>query len=483
MENDDVRRNLDRLVAMLTLLLVFLIAARYTIGPDTWWHLRAGAWIWQHKALPMVDPFSFTKAGAPWHYPGGVIEVWMYGLYRLGGLGMLNLWTAGMVTLTFAVVWATAKAHPLLKAAFVLLGALTASPHWMARPFLMTVLLTALFIYLLERWRAGHRWALWALPMLMVLWVNSHGGYILGVVWWGVYFVAAWGRCVLAAERPSCRPAVQLTAVGALLVVAMLLNPYGAEMLRYPFYTLHMKATKALIAEWQSPDFHRPIFLPLLVMLLLLVLGAGWSARRWRLEAGLLAAGMVHMVLNWQRNVDVFAVVTAPILAQTWETVFQHAAWRLPVWKVKEQTRPHPRLNLALVALMALAAFGKAGVFALPSVNATLTARNYPVGAVEYLRQHHPPGHLFNDYNWGGYLTWALPAYPVFVDGRADLYGDDFLEQVVRVMRAQPGWQGVLDYWDVRLVLIRGDAPLAEALPAEGWRLLYADDQSVLYGR
>jgi len=172
------RRDLDRLVGVMTLLLVFAMAARFAVGADTWWHLRAGEWIWQHKALPWVDHFSYTRAGSPWHYPGWPIEVLMYGLVRLGGLGALGVWQAIMVTATFAVVWKMSSGHPLLKAAFVLLGAVTASFHWTARPYLVTLLFTALFLWLLQSWKAGRRRALWWLPVLMVVWVKA-------VIFWG----------------------------------------------------------------------------------------------------------------------------------------------------------------------------------------------------------------------------------------------------------------------------------------------------------
>jgi len=102
---------------------------------------------------------------------------------------------------------------------------------------------------------------------------------------------------------------------------------------------------------------------------------------------------------------------------------------------------------------------------------------------VQTLKSRHPQGRLFNDYNWGGYLLWAAPDYPVFIDGRTDLYGDTLIRQWAHIMAAEPGWEALLDQWHVRVVLIRRDAPLAQRLPARGWRLLYQDARSVLYVR
>ncbi len=500
MKNKTVLENttvVERLVAVLTMLLVLGMAARYAIGADTWWHLRAGAWIWDHKALPGVDRFSYTRVGEVWHYPGWLVELLMLGLLRVGGLGALNLGTALTVTAAWAVVWKTLDAfllpsegrvHPLLKAAVVTWAAAASSVYWVARPHLLTFLFSAVFLAVLARWRQRGGRGVWILPVLMVLWANGHGGFIMGWIWWGVYWVAAVGRWLLArwrkaqeAAKAAWRRLLTLTAVGGALVVAVAFNPYGLEMYAYPWKTLQIHVLHQ-IAEWQPPNFLQPETWPFLTLLIALLVVAGLSSRRMRAEEALLTAGMTAMALTAARNIALFALALAPVLARHAEGLRRDVVAWLPQ-RTPRTTSPHPKINLALVGLAALVAFSKAGVMALPKVNAVLTAQSFPVAAVQYLETNHPPGRLFNDYNWGGYLLWAAPDYPVFVDGRTDLYGDDIIAQWARVMAAQPGWQAVLDYWDVRLVLVRPEAPLASALPAAGWHILYRDHASVLYGR
>ena len=106
-----------------------------------------------------------------------------------------------------------------------------------------------------------------------------------------------------------------------------------------------------------------------------------------------------------------------------------------------------------------------------------------PVGAVEYIRQAMLPGRLFNSYNWGGYLLWELPEYPVFIDGRTDLYNDEIINQWLQVVRGESGWLEALDRWEVRLVLLEPRMPVVSLLPGQGWWLLYADGTAVVYGR
>ena len=90
---------------------------------------------------------------------------------------------------------------------------------------------------------------------------------------------------------------------------------------------------------------------------------------------------------------------------------------------------------------------------------------------------------MYNSYNWGGYLVWALPEEPVFVDGRTDVY-DEFLPQYVQVMFVRPGWQEVLDRYGVRLALIERDSLLATMLATQPeWRSVYSDDQAAVFAR
>jgi hypothetical protein len=119
-----------------------------------------------------------------------------------------------------------------------------------------------------------------------------------------------------------------------------------------------------------------------------------------------------------------------------------------------------------------------------PRVNETALAERLPVAAVEYIDAHRPPGPLFNSYNWGGYILWALyPEYPSFVDGRTDLFDDEVLREYLTAWRADDGWQAVLEDRGIRLALLEPNAPLVHALEFAGWSKVYADSQAVVLQR
>ncbi len=109
--------------------------------------------------------------------------------------------------------------------------------------------------------------------------------------------------------------------------------------------------------------------------------------------------------------------------------------------------------------------------------------QQFPAQAVTWLKENHSPGQLFNEYNWGGYLIWALPAYPVAVDGRTDLFGDQILQAYLDARAARPDWEDTLDAWQVDLALLSPEAPLNNALAKAGWRVLYQDKIAVVWGR
>ncbi len=490
--------NTRRLVVYITFLAVFAMAARVSVDTDTWWHLRAGEWMVENQAILQVDLFSYTRYGQPWNYPAWLVQIPMYWIYSTLGPGGLNIWTALMVTLAFGFVWKAMRGGVFLRAFVLILAVTVSGVYWAARPYLATFFLAAVFLWILEmfRWQgdaSSGRRLRW-LPILMLVWANSHPGFAVGFLLWGVYLSGAlvhwvmdWLRVRLSAgaipDRRFGQNIIRLSSIGLLMLVAACFNPAGPAILLYPFQTVGIKSLQDFIQEWQSPNFHQLHVQPFAWLLFVLLGVVGASRRRLALTDFLLTAGFAYMGLLASRNVALFALVAPPVITRHAESLFQNLAKILPFksFSQAEARKPQTVLNVLLLGLLALAVLVKVSLIYPGAVHEAHFSETLPVAAVAAIQDKMPPGRLFNSYNYGGYLVWALPEYPVFVDGRTDLYNDELLNQWFQVIRAEHGWEEILEKWDVRLVLVEPDTPLVDKLIDRGWSALYEDKLAVVY--
>ncbi len=488
-----------KLVIWITFLAVFAMAATYAVDTDTWWHLRAGEWMAENRQFLQVDVFSHTRYGEAWYYPGWLVEIPMYWIYGLAGPGGLNFWTAGMVTLAFAFVWRVQQGNPYLRAFITILGAAASGVYWAARPYLVTFVLTAVYLWLLEswRWRDGEKYTrrLWLLPVLMVVWANSHGGFFTGFLLFAVYLAGeAWGWLsgrIIARRRPHAdSPGVdhasRLRTLGLVSLVTLLaacLSPVGPRLLLYPFQTVEIAALQAYIQEWQTPNFHDLSLQPFLWLFLLNLGAIGASRRRLAFTDFLLLAGFGYLGFLAARNIALFALAALPPLSRHSAVALQIAGRTLRLKPLEPETPPRlRRLNLVLLGVVFLAVLARLLPVLPEEANAAHFRQQLPVAAAQAVAQAAPSGRLFNSYNYGGYLVWALRDYPVFIDGRTDLYNDEIINEWLSAMRAEAGWEEIFRQRQIGVVLVEPQTPLAAVLAGQpGWEELYRDEIAVVY--
>jgi hypothetical protein len=175
------------------------------------------------------------------------------------------------------------------------------------------------------------------------------------------------------------------------------------------------------------------------------------------------------------RNIAVFAVVATPVLTYHLDSILKERGWI--VRTAKTVTLRMGRLNAALLIVILLGAAVKVLVVMEPITLQRAIDQTLPVNAVNHLRENPPNGNMFNSYNWGGYLVYALPDQPVFVDGRTDLYGDVLLNEYRDAAVGGRAWRETLEKYDIGYVLVETGSGLALNLLEEpGWRLDYSDN-------
>lgn len=463
---------------------IFVMAAREITDPDFWWHLRTGQYILESGTIPHSDIFSFTAQAKEWVAHEWLSEIIIYALFRAGGFPLLIISFALIITGGFVLAYLLCEGRPFIAGFVVLLSALASAPTWGVRPQSFSFLLTALFIYFLEDFRMKGDWRrIAALVPLMVLWVNLHSGFALGIVVAGVYLFVMTLEHLRGGDGGSRRQVLSVATVFALILGCVVLNPNGARMYTYPFETLTSAAMQKYIQEWFSPDFHLAEFQPFAILLIALVGGTAWGRARLSLPYVLLSLIFGYAALRSARNIPMFALVAAPILAREIAGGLRGRAGHGQDAAPGDVRRNLGFLNLALM-LVILATAG-ARLVSVAGNQTTVESSHFPAAAVSLIQSQRPPPNIYNSYGWGGYLIWKLyPDYRVYIDGRADVYGDTFIEDYLRIYRAEPGWSEELDNRGVRTALIEPGSPIAIALSeSPAWHRVFVDSQSALFER
>jgi len=464
---------------------IIALASRSVSDPDVWWHLKTGQLIAQTGTVPHTDSFSFTRAGYPWVAHEWLTEIFIYGIYRISGWGGLIVVFALMISVAFFLVYLRSAPDPYSSGVIVLLGAWATAPVWGVRPQVVSLLLTSLWFLILERSERNLRLLWWTLP-LTVLWVNLHAGFALGLALL-LLFLAGEFLEQVTSSRPSNqarRRALALTFIFDLLLVP--LNPNGARMYLYPVDTLRSDAMPKYIAEWASPNFHHADYIPFLLLLLSTTAILAWSRLRVRPRDILLLMVSTFAALSSIRLIPFFVLVAVPILSrpvELWARTARSRDWPHDAAASRVPLRYAGLFNsLILFALAGFVGFQVSGVLhRQPQVE----AEHFPAGAAAYLQAHPAAGPLFNLYDWGGYLIWRLnPQTPVFIDGRADLYGEPLMREFADTYGLKGDWQKALQTWRIKTVLVNPDSALAVALRnAPGWEVDYSDSQAIVLER
>jgi hypothetical protein len=448
--------------------------------PDTWWHIAVGQHILDTHTWPTSDPYSFTAPGVHWIAYEWLGEVAMALAAGAGGLlGLMCLMFAQVAAVTVLLYYYAYLRCGNWKAACLATGLLLpiASSVFTLRPQLFGYIFLLVTLICLERFRQGHSRSLWLLPPLFLIWVNTHGTFVFGLAAIGVYYAGGllnfqWGG--LAGEPWSPRQRVQLLVTFLVSCLAILVTPYGTELAAYPaIMATSQPVNIASILEWQPLSFGLLVGKYLLALLFAIFLAHVCFPMRHRLEEMVLLLFGVYAACVHVRFILIFVMIVAPVMASFL------ARWMPSYDPDKEKYA----LNLAAIALLAffLPKFlpGRAEV-------EKIVAKDYPVAAIEYLRQHPQPTGMYNEYGYGGYLIWKLgPQHKVFIDGRADMYEyTGVLQDYMHISLLQRDALSLLGKYGIRSCLIGRKSPLATLLSASpDWKQEYADNLSVLFVR
>ena len=448
--------------------------------PDTYLHITVGRWIIAHGAVPHHGIFSGTMAQAPWvahEWLGEALLAWLFDTFGWAGLVAATAFcaAAAVAMLLLQLLRSLVPVHAMIATA---LAVTLVIPHVLARPHVFTLPILVAWAAGLVRARCENRAPAAWLAVLMALWANLHGGYLFGL---GLAGLLAAEAVLLAPDwRIRRRAAWGWTLFGVLAVGAALLTPYGVAGLLLPFRLTGMSFAMGQLVEWRSPDFQS--FEPLELWLAVVVFAGfalGWRLPPTRLLMLLL---LLHMALQHRRHGELVGLVAplllAPALAPQLRALPAGRSAGPVDRSLAELAKPASLRGVALAG--AVLAGVSAAVLHGAAVRPDVAMPKAALAAVEVA---HVTGPVLNDYGFGGYLIYE--GIPPFIDGRAELYGDEFIKRYVQAMLLDSDeLPKLLDQNGISWTLIAPERPAALLLDhLRGWRRLYADDVAIVHVR
>ncbi|HEY6767811.1 MAG TPA: hypothetical protein VI386_23910 [Candidatus Sulfotelmatobacter sp.] len=496
-------------MTMLGTLLWTPLSVRLLNDAGTGWHIRTGQIIADTHQIPRVDPFSSIMKGHPWFAWECLYEVAVGQLQRVAGLNGVVWLTAVVIALVYSWTFRLLIQRGVdvfLALMLVLLASGAGMIHFLARPHVFSWLFTLAWFWILdsnelagigidgeEKRRTAK--LLWLLPPLMIVWVNVHGGFVLGLVLLGIYMVSAAHSWIKSREtsleeamtglraRHRFRQLAQITLGAA---IATLCNPQGWTLHSHIYHYLTNRFLMDHIDEFGSPNFHGVAEWCFAVLVLLTLLAVATRTSSLRVSEGLVVIFAVYSGLYSVRNLPVSSlllVLTAgPLLAKSLEKLPQTANLGVfDFWRRMRKIEASLGGFLWSVAALAIAFGialngGRLGSWQL--LNAHFSERRFPATALDHLEANNNWGPILAPDYWGGYLIYRLyPQVLVVMDDRSDLYGENIFRDYLAMTQARPGWQKFLIDHHVCCVLAPRGSALANILAqSQDWKEIYGDD-------
>jgi hypothetical protein len=457
-------------VTLLYCLFIFDGGRKLFRDSDTGWHIRTGETILATHALPRVDPYSFTRAGAAW-------LDWEWGADVLFGLAHRFDGLRGVATLAALTVSACSylwfKLHWIAGGDFFIACAMappmltTASLHWLGRPHIFSWLLLLGALMWAERARRNARPFQWrdaaVVAMGTALWANLHASFFLVPV--------------IALIFMTARPRFFAWALVA-SVLGSFANPYGWQLHAHVFSYLTNNELLDRVAEFQSFNFHTPGSAQIMVVLGLAAAGGTLALTQGKTAHFLLAAVFCAVALRSARGLPLVALAVLPFANASLLTALRGVRRLRATLDYSGRLRVIDR-KLHGFAFAAVAILACLVAFRAPALASKIgfPPEDFPVAAAAAIDKLPLDARILAPDKFGGYIIYRWSgARKIFFDGRSDFYGAGFMKQYIELMEARPGWREILAPYHCTHALLTRRSSLGAALEDSGWRVLYQDD-------
>ena len=478
---------------------IFVFVSTHPIRPhDFWWHITIGREIITTGKIPTTDIYSYTEAGRP--YPSyqmyWLMETALYIIYRVGGPALVIFIHSLTITSAYGVIFYICKriTKSWRMAAFgVLFAAALGLNDWNVRPQGITFLLASLYLLAIVEYNQNPRWYwLIVFPICMLIWVNSHGTFLIGLVLIGIW----WGQKIwenikhlIDGENPFNKKPIFISGMMfGITGLVCLINPRGLGIVNYVKTLTSNSVVQNLVTEWAPPTLSTLMGVIFFCGLIVSAILLAFSPKRPNFFqiSTFLVFGILG--LKTSRGSVWFGLVMAPTVAEHLSAIVNNLQ--------KAKRTPANQEGSRILNILFTVVILTMGVIALPwfkyklplpAPKAGLISAETPVHATQILLDQKPPGELFNAMSFGSYLIWAAyPQYQVFVDSRIELFSDKVWSDYLNISNANGDWEALLrDYGVNTLMLSLAEQPvLVSAVGGSNeWKMIYQDDVSGIFMR
>jgi hypothetical protein len=488
---------IEHLWALTVMVGIIAFLNTHPIRPhDFWWHIAIGRDILTSGQIPQVDIYSYTRNGMayPSYQQFWLMEVVLYQLFKSGGAILVILAQTLLIAPAYFILmhigWCLTGNWRA--AAFgVLFAAALGFGNWNVRPQAISYLYGALLLLGIIEFRLSHRlrWLL-VFPIVMALWVNSHGSFPIGLVLVGLWFAGESWQVLVKWIRDRRWQLQELLPAALALTLALLgclVNPRGIGFVGYLTMMAGNSIVQNYILEWMPPNFNSLEGIIFFALFLASAVLLAISPRRPSFYQILTFILFGLLGLKYIRGIIWYGITMAPIVTYHLAALMTQAGVK-PAPKPNAQTR---RLNMVFVGALTLLAFLSLPWFKAywPVVpgKAGLISAETPVAATQFMLDHQLPPQVFHDMAFGSYLIWnAQPDYKVFVDSRIELFPIEIWDDYLAISNGISGWEVKLDEYGVATLMlepVKQTGLINAAAESPNWVEVYRDDQAVIFTR
>jgi tetratricopeptide (TPR) repeat protein len=504
--NSALQRRVLFVLACIALIYAFLAGLRTIAEPDLGWQLATGRWVVQHHSVPSIDVLSYTAAGEPWTYPVGA-GVIFYIAYLLGGYALISWLGATACVGTVALLLRRGSA---VSAGIAILAVPLIAYRTAPRADMFSVVFFAAFLSLLwENYQTG-RAPLWWLPLIMLVWVNVHFGFVVGL---GLIVAYAGVELLDSVFSPSGRQeALHRLRRAALWFVATaaatLVNRWGWGI--YRALALQQRASQAQqfwIGEWTSVPlnwsaFGRALSMrqsqdPIYILLVIAIAAAALALLRVQLGTAVVLLAATYPAVRYVRMGAIFACLVVVIGGTVLSAVLAGLGERIGATRIRSVIAIAAVALLAVVALLRCFDLVTDRTYFRSTETTALGAGlgwGFPVGGADFIARENLPGEIFNTYDEGGFLSWVLgPQRRDYIDPRDTLFGLARIQRHQELLRASPDsgpWEEEVSRYNINTVILpiahldeSHYARLQNFCNSKSWQPVYLDEVSAVFVR